>query len=75
MLRAAWTETCWPTIERIRPPKPVGTSRNSGCPTSLIARAKSAIDLRQMPHRLLEIGGIENDLSHAAGIARGEGEL
>ena len=20
MLRAAWTETCWPTIERLRPP-------------------------------------------------------
>jgi len=27
------------------------------------------IDLRQMPHRLLEIGGIENHLSHALRIA------
>jgi hypothetical protein len=33
------------------------------------------IDLRQMPHRLPEIGGVENRLSHAAGIARGAGEL
>ena len=39
--QAAVTETCWPTIERIRPPKPVGTRRSSGGPHSASARAKS----------------------------------
>ena len=36
----------------------------------LLDRAREIqIDLRQMPHRLLEIGGIENHLSHAVAIA------
>jgi len=40
----------------------------------LSTRAKSRIDFRQMPHRLLEVGGIENHLSFCRhdgpGIAR-----
>ena len=75
MLRAAWTETCWPTIERIRPLKPVGTSRSSGWPTSFSDAREIRIDLRQMPHRLLEIGGIENHLSHARHSMLGGGTV
>ena len=33
--------------------------------TDLLDRAREiGIDLREMPHRLLEVGGIENDLGH-----------
>ena len=46
-----------------------------GMPDLLDRAGEIGVDLRQMPHRLLEIGGIENHLSHAAGIACGEGEL
>ena len=46
-----------------------------GMPDFLDRAREIRIDLRQMPHRLLEIGGIENHLSHAGGIACGEGEL
>ena len=46
-----------------------------GVPDLLDRAREIGVDLRQMPHRLLEIGGIENHLSHAAGIARGAAEL
>ena len=74
MLRAAWTETCWPMIERIRPLKSAGHHAQFGVADLLQDAREIGIDFRQMPHRLLEIGGIENHRSFCRhdgpGIAR-----
>ena len=68
--RAACTETCWPTIERISPPKPRGTSRSSGWPTSLIARAKSGSTLARCRIAFLRLAAVEDELGHGLRIAR-----
>jgi hypothetical protein len=80
MLRAAWTETCWPTIDRISPPKPVGNVAQLGMAGLVEGPRDVGIGGRQFTQCLLEGLLVEDDrrcrFGHCApAIARGEGAL